>query len=248
VIYIYRDTKDPVATLASVTEQRWINIQEELNQLQKKVNQLCSQRGLSQSSPVKRCSENKKAAFKDLVIEMDPAFMAKSVIYLALKLAQLVDVHFSSHVHSSVEAKTVPQDIWPLSDPSKSRLSHQMALTLIWKPVGLDPVLKSSPTVPVVHGEVNIARYFGRLLDLGLYETSPNVNWVDQQLDSLHQLAHSAREAKYRPTLAKAMAKVKRPSTMTAATLADVIYASMFSRSKDLAPILSTTFVPIPDL
>ena len=86
-------------------------------------------------------------------------------------------------------------DFWPESDPNKARLQHNLALTLIWKPVGVDPILKPNSTRLPIVGEVNIYRYFSRLFGLFEYENSA-VNWIDSMLDALHAILHGNENVK----------------------------------------------------
>jgi len=250
-----KDNRDPVATLASVTENRWIKIEEQLNFLQKQLNNI--QGGVSnqtfKSSPNKT-SEN----FLDIVIEMDPEHKSQAVKYLALKLSQVNTVYFSSHIHSTqVKGSPPPLDFWPeSSDSNKKRLQHKLGLTLIWKPVGPDAVLKmGNPTKSqVIKGEVNVCRYLCRLMNSNFYENSSNpavVHWIDYQLDALHQLLHRNFEGDIMPQLAKEMSLCKRPQALTGiVTLADICYASISFRIRRVKSqaCLASTFVPVPDL
>ena len=132
--FFSRETRDPIATLASVTEKRWTQIQNKLDFLQKRLNVLTKQCGLAvPSTPI-----NKTNKFQDIVIEMDPNHASKGIAYLAQKLVEKTTVFFACHSHSSLKSKT-PMDFWPESDPNKSRLQHKVALTLIWKPVWIGP-------------------------------------------------------------------------------------------------------------
>ena len=131
-------------------------------------------------------------------------------------------------------------DFWPESDPNKSRLQHKVALTLIWKPVGVDPVLKPNSTSLPIIGEVNIYRYFSRLFGLFEYENSA-VNWIDSMLDLLHAILHGNENVKN-------LVNCKRPNVLkNCLTVADVAFASFCFRVKEMKS-LSNNFVTIPDL
>ena len=91
-----------------------------------------------------------------------PAFSLKGV-YNLLTGAGL-SVHTSCHTHSSVTSLP-PQCQSFLPEAEMSRTSAQVRITLIWKEVGRDCELMVSPlTQTLVKGEVNILRYFARLV------------------------------------------------------------------------------------
>ena len=231
-LFGYRETRDPIATLASVTEKRWVQIQDKLDFLQSQINKISQKCGLKSTKPK---SLNK---FQDIVIEMDPNHISKGIAYLAQKMTSVTSVFFASHSHSSLLSKC-PMDFWPESDPNKSRLQHKVALTLIWKPVGLDPILKPNSTRQPIFGEVNIYRYFSRLF--GIFEYELNVNWIDAQLDGLHAILHGQ-------TVKNCIANQQRPPNLNnVITVADVAFASLCFRVKEIKS-LSANFAPIPEL
>ena len=234
--FFRRETRDPIATLASVTEKRWIRIQEKLNLLQKRVNVVTQKCGLTVPSMPK--PKTNKFQFQDIVIEMDPNHASKGIVYLAQKLTEKTSVFFACHTHSSLKSKH-PMDFWPESDPYKSRLQHNVALTLIWKPVGLDPILKSGGKQPIL-GEVNIYRFFSRMFGLFEYESNSAVHWIDSQLDGLHCILHGAATA-------KSLACKRPPMLNNVITVADVAYASLCFRVKEIKS-LTSNFVQVPDL
>ncbi len=183
---------------------------------------------------------------------MDPGNASGAVRYLVNKIAEVNDVHFANHLHSSTISKLPHNllDFWPSPNPCKSRLENQLGLTLIWKPVGIDPVLKvgSSTESPNIVGEVNILRYFSRLSLANLYEECPCQSWVDQQLDYFHELLHMPeKDARARMILAKQMSKAsKRPSSLKGVpTLADVMFSSMAKKFKDIEPVLKSLYLPV---
>ena len=235
-LFDYRDTRDPIATLAAVTEKRWVRIQDKLEFLQSQIHKISQNRGLKLASKPTPKSLNK---FQDIVIEMDPDFICKGIAYLASKLASVTSVYFACHSHSSL-LKRNPMDFWPESDPNKSRLQHKVALTLIWKPVGLDPILKPNSTSQPILGEVNIYRYFSRLFGIFDYENC-HVNWIDAQLDGLHAILHGSQ--------AKNCIALQRPPNLpkNVITVADVAFASLCFRVKEIKS-LSANFAPVPEL
>lgn len=249
-----RDVRNPVETLALVTEKRWIGIQEKLEVLQKRINAIASSHGM-ETNMKSSSATSTFTEFKDIVIEMDPDFPSRSALFLAKKLAESTQVLFSCHVHSTLTdcKKKVPVDFWPSSDPKIGRLSNKLGLTLIWKPVGLGIALKSSPTGHHVKGEVNVARYLSRLLSkltsaTNFYqEFSPNVHWIDLQLDLLHQVSHS--DSKTRANLLHQMSQQKRPNNIdNQITLADILYSSMrcCRQYSDLASV--KCLISVPDI
>jgi len=231
---LQKDNRDPLVNLALVTEKRWLDIEEQLKFLQKQVQNICDQKGLniqdiSKGLPIKQTTSGLNNTFKDVVIEMDPKFPSQSIVYLAKKLSQVKEVIFASHVHSSVVAGSRVQfkDFWPkCQNGLKSRLEYDLALTLIWKSVGPEPIMKfsGSPTCSKVVGEPNILRYLARLQGTGnndpLYpETSFSVNWIDSQLDDLYGLKSGSSN------LAKSIASNKRPQSLNSTiTIADIYY------------------------
>jgi len=221
-----------------VTEKRWIQIQDKLDFLQSQIQKISQIRGLKLASKPTPKSLNK---FQDIVIEMDPDYISKGIAYLAQKLTSVTSVYFACHCHSSL-LKKYPLDFWPESDPNKSRLQHKVALTLIWKPVGIDPILKPDPRGQPILGEVNIYRYFSRLLGIFEYENNCNLHWIDAQLDGLHAILHGS-QAK------NCIASLQRPSNLpkNVITVADVAFASLCFRVKEIKS-LSANFAPVPEL
>ena len=234
-LYGFRDNRDPLVNLALVTEKRWLDIEEQLKFLQKQVQNICDQKGLniqdiSKGLPIKQTTSGLNNTFKDVVIEMDPKFPSQSIVYLAKKLSQVKEVIFASHVHSSVVStgnRVQLKDFWPkCQNGLKSRLEYDLALTLIWKSVGPEPIMKCSggSSCSKVVGEPNILRYLARLQGTGnndpLYpETSFSVNWIDSQLDDLYGLKSGSSN------LAKSIASNKRPQSLNSTiTIADIYY------------------------
>lgn len=186
--------------------------------------------------------------FTDLVIEMDPSYPSRSIRFLANELSQEMSVQYSTHVHSTISnSAKIPMDFWPESSPKQRRLEQKLGLTLIWKPVGLDPILKTSKIV--IKGEVNICRYFCRfspILQTKYYKDNNLLHWIDYQLDALHQLAHAQADAT-KVSLAKEMSLCKRPGSLKGVvTLADLCFASVHFRN--VKPSISSMFVPVPEI
>ena len=245
----FRNTRDPVATLASVTEKRWENIEAQLKSLQKKVSQLCQLKGLSLESTLGG-NQSTDGKFKDIVIEMDPKHPCQSLVYLAKKMSQSLKILFTQHIHSSIQNRAeIPQDFWPTSNPQTPRLEHNMAMTLIWKSNGLLPILKSS-TGKKIMGEPNLLRYLARLTkDTQIYpETSSEVHWIDAQLDTLYEMSTTDKQS--RTILAKNYVKsTKRPDSLKSTiTLADLYFQSLvLKEAPDLKP-LNSIFISVKTL
>ena len=263
-MYGFRDNRDPLVNLALVTEKRWLDIEEQLKFLQKQVRKICDQKGLDIQDISKGLLPKQTATlsggslktFKDVVIEMDPKYPSQSIVYLAKKLSQVKEVIFACHVHSSVVVSgSVQLNFWPKCQNNlKSRLEHDLALTLIWKSVGAEPIVKcgsglTSSKVAVV-GEPNILRYLARLLgnNNNYYpETSFSVNWVDSQLDDLYGLKSGINN------LAKSSAIIasnKRPQSLKSTiTIADIYYHFNHKNIAELKNInLDHQFIPIAAL
>ena len=248
----YRDCRDPVLNLAVVTERRWDKIEKQLQHLTKEVEKLTGT-PIDASSSLNSRSTN-SIAFNDLVIEMDPEHAALGVQIMAQKLAQNCDVYFATHQHSSLKAKLPGNlwDFWPSpSDPNKSRLDYQLCLTLIWKPVGCDAVLKLSSTTKAtpVMGEVNVLRYLSRMTSATskLYEDAHGCAWIDQQLDSFHEFLHlDCEDSRAKIWRAKEIAKCQRPRSLEATvTLADIMFTSVAQKCKEVEPVLKSQFVSV---
>lgn len=106
----------------------------------------------------------------DIVVSASPDHPPWSLWPLRRLLSQHMRVLFACHTHSSVGA--LPAELsflaaGPDSGPSaESRMSHDLALTLVWKQVDQNCEVMVSPVLQAaIVGEVNLIRYLGRLLN-----------------------------------------------------------------------------------
>ncbi|CAI9720822.1 Hypothetical predicted protein [Octopus vulgaris] len=129
--------------------------------------------------------------FQDLVIGVDPNSVPLSVLILYQELSRSLKVKPTIYVHSSVEKKPSPKlrNLFdfasPLKKPEDSRLSNDLLLTIIYKNVRQGCSLMVNPEKQTfIYGEVNVARYFSRLINPS-YDKDPVQStlidaWVDK--------------------------------------------------------------------
>jgi len=105
-------------------------------------------------------------------------------------MANGLKIFTSSHVHSSFLNKIPNElvDFLPNSNCS-SRSEADLCVTLIWKDVGKDMELVTSPTsTAVIKGEVNLLRYVSRRFNVfSVNELDEiNIQVVENLLDTFH--------------------------------------------------------------
>lgn len=175
---------------------------------------------------------------QDIVIAASPQHPPFSLPVLLNMLREHVKVGTNVHVHSSVTADTTKLPVLKFFERSNgSRSEVQMMITLIWKNVdGIDPVMIIDPTVhSAIKGEVNIARYFFRLL--GRYGEAPESTLVDHLLDTIHASILYGNNKEMQSVVRQLNAKLgknKWLASQDAPTVADAVAWSFFQRS-DLA-------------
>ncbi|KAH7943566.1 aminoacyl tRNA synthase complex-interacting multifunctional protein 2 [Rhipicephalus sanguineus] len=128
----------------------------------------------------------------DIVVSASPDHPPWSLWPLRRLLSQHMRVLFACHTHSSVGA--LPANLnflaaGPDTGPSaESRMSHDLALTLVWKQVDENCEVMVSPVIQAaIVGEVNLIRYLGRLLSPS-YESGDAVTATE--VDYWLSLAH----------------------------------------------------------
>ncbi|XP_020280780.1 phenylalanine--tRNA ligase alpha subunit isoform X1 [Pseudomyrmex gracilis] len=107
-----------------------------------------------------------------------------------------LNVSVSTHVHSTVT--NLPNELSEFcSDFLNVNANPDISLTLIWKSVGIDPIMILQG-MHEIHGVVNIARYFNRLIelinkDVLKYEQVDPLyaNKIDACLDQIHCALHA---------------------------------------------------------
>lgn len=128
----------------------------------------------------------------DIVVNASPDHPPWSLWPLRRLLSQHMRVLFACHTHSSVGALpanlsflAAGPDRGPLTE---SRMSHDLALTLVWKQVDENCEVMVSPMLQTaIVGEVNLIRYLGRLLSPS-YESGDAVTATE--VDYWLSLAH----------------------------------------------------------
>uniref|UniRef100_L7M307 Putative aminoacyl trna synthase complex-interacting multifunctional protein 2 n=1 Tax=Rhipicephalus pulchellus TaxID=72859 RepID=L7M307_RHIPC len=128
----------------------------------------------------------------DIVVNASPDHPPWSLWPLRRLLSHHMRVLFACHTHSSVG--TLPANLsflaaGPDNGPSsESRISHDLALTLVWKQVDENCEVMVSPVLQTtIVGEVNLIRYLGRLLSPS-YESGDAVTATE--VDYWLSLAH----------------------------------------------------------
>ncbi|GAB1597737.1 aminoacyl tRNA synthase complex-interacting multifunctional protein 2-like [Argonauta hians] len=157
------------------------------------------QNELDKMSHSTKCGESGQTAaplldnikFQDLVIGVDPESLPFSVLILYQELSRSLKVKPTVYVHSSIEKKPSSQlcNIFdlaaPLKKPEDRRLSNDLLLSIIYKQVQQGCSLMVNPEKQTyIYGEVNVARYFSRLMNPS-YDKDPVQStqidaWVDK--------------------------------------------------------------------
>lgn len=140
-------------------------------------------------------SEKPRFPNQQFVIFCDPNYP----IYFIEPLLRLVKPYFnvsvSTYVHSTVTH--FPNELAGFCSDFSSMSAHaNMSLILIWKTVGIDPIMVL-PGMHRIQGIVNVARYLNRLIELSnanvlKYERSGPLyaNKIDTYLDKIHCTLH----------------------------------------------------------
>lgn len=135
---------------------------------------------------------------QQFIIFCDPNYP----IYFIEPLLRLVKPYFnvsvSTYVHSTVT--NFPNELAEFcSDFSSMNAYANMSLILIWKTVGIDPIMVL-PEMHRIQGIVNVARYLNRLIELSnvnvlKYERNGPLyaNKVDTYLDKIHCTLHGIK-------------------------------------------------------
>ena len=187
----------------NITENRWKNIENKLENISSRVARIRQQVGIKDSQSDGSSLDN--AIFQDFVIQANPDYPPYSVQIFLQALSQVIPIHVSVHVHSSLKEDLDYElkDFLALESKATNRSLCKYGITVIWKSTGKDPILVVNPRRHI-EGEVNIVRYFSRLIEcmqsrftsvqhLIKYDSlSPGkVALIDEQLDSIHRLIHA---------------------------------------------------------
>ena len=130
-----------------------------------------------------------KTGNKDVVIRASPS---NPPFTLPLLCGQLqnggMKIFTTCHVHSSV-LKGIPnklEDFLPISN-CDARSKADLCITLIWKEVGKDLEVVTSPTTnSIFKGEINLLRYFSKRFNLFPVQNTKIEVQIDSILDSIH--------------------------------------------------------------
>lgn len=141
--------------------------------------------------------EKRKFLTENLIIFCNP----NQPIYFVEPFLQLIqpylNVSVSTHVHSTVTK--FPNELARFcSDFSNTVMNVDISITLIWKTIGIDPILIVSGMRIV--GIVNIAKYLNRLIEsinvnVLKYEQNGSLyaNKIDSYLDKIHCALHGMK-------------------------------------------------------
>lgn len=107
-----------------------------------------------------------------------------------------ISISIISHVHSSVQQ--FPDELLTFcSEYRDSNESAAIHLTIIWKVIGIDPIMDLSGMHRIM-GEINIARYINRLIEnvypyVLPYESKGALyaNQIDYYLEKIHRVLHA---------------------------------------------------------
>lgn len=195
---------DNAGDMVAELERRQQQLLERLNHLKELVEDVKAKSTFKQPSPgeaVKAATVPTQAPMRvskrtgslvDVVVNASPDRPPWSLWPLRRLLSQHLRVLFACHTHSSVGA--LPTNLsflaaGPDKGPSaESRMSHDLALTLVWKQVDQNCEVMVSPVLQAaIVGEVNLIRYLGRLLSPS-YESGNAVTATE--VDYWLSLAH----------------------------------------------------------
>ncbi|KAG1687144.1 Aminoacyl tRNA synthase complex-interacting multifunctional protein 2 [Nymphon striatum] len=134
----------------------------------------------------------------DVVIYASPDYPPLSLLLVKQLLAKETTVMVSKYTHSSIQKPLNPfiqkfmSEDELQSKKQLTRLENKLAISLIWKDVGADPVLIVNPLsqYPII-GELNILRYLFRLLRNHTYYNESDAiqaTRIDSLLENIHLL------------------------------------------------------------
>ncbi|XP_015187509.1 PREDICTED: phenylalanine--tRNA ligase alpha subunit isoform X1 [Polistes dominula] len=136
-----------------------------------------------------------------LIIFCDPLYPIYSIEKILDLAKPYLKVTVSTYTHSSVMdlPKCLQDFCLNYQNTDKDSL---IDIILIWKNIGIDPIMQSSNMFEL-RGEINIARYFNRLIEsqkpnLLIYESNGPLyaNQVDLHLEKIHSILHEVSKEK----------------------------------------------------
>ena len=102
-IFIIRDNRRPFAAVLNITENRWNEIENKLENISCRVSRLRQQLGLKPGVlNIESMQPSNGKVMHDVVIQADPEFAPYSVQFLFAALSQITSVWSSVHIHSSL--------------------------------------------------------------------------------------------------------------------------------------------------
>ncbi|XP_074647967.1 aminoacyl tRNA synthase complex-interacting multifunctional protein 2-like isoform X2 [Tubulanus polymorphus] len=176
-------------------EKRQCDVLAKLKQLQKDVDALSSKTAGSTSGGLVKASNTKplkltnKGVIEDIVINCSPSSRPLSLCILYELMKTRCRVLTASHLHSSINDSASLAKFNDLFVANgSSRLDHEVALTLIWKEMKHGPsMMVNAHSQSLICGEVNIARYIGRLLSI--YDDDSSDIVTATEIDTCLELA-----------------------------------------------------------
>lgn len=150
---------------------------------------------MSQQERVIQNAEKPKFSKQRLVISCDPNYPIYFVESFLRFIRSYLSGSVSTYVHSTV--RHFPRKLAGFcSDFSNANADADIQITLIWKIIGIDPIMEL-PGAHRISGIVNIARYLNRLVELTgadvlAYERVDPLyaNKIDSYLERIHCALH----------------------------------------------------------
>ena len=186
VFCFFRDNnRGPLSAFLNMNEKRWSNIEKTLQHLADRIAALNPNKTSSTSST------NSADIGKDIVVSADPKCPPYSLKFYVDALSKKHAIFTSVHVHSSL-AK-IPghlMDFLGASSSTTERSQADLVITLIWKQGVHLPSLINDPRKPPILGEVNIGRYFARIIETGIVKTESLPPSQQAKLDEILDVVH----------------------------------------------------------
>nr|XP_033339297.1 phenylalanine--tRNA ligase alpha subunit isoform X1 [Megalopta genalis] len=131
-----------------------------------------------------------------LIVFCDPKHPMKFLEPLLRIVKPYIKIFVQTFVHSTVQ--DCPKNLLTFgSEYQEKNENVDMHLTIIWKDVGVDPIMQL-PGAQQISGAVNVARYLNRVIErynpeLLRYESNGVLyaNRVDSYLEKMHNMLHS---------------------------------------------------------
>lgn len=154
-----------------------------------------SNQGEKIEQPIVYPLEKQALSRQGYIIFCDPEHPIYFLEYFLRFIKPYLRISVSTYVHSTV--RDLPKKLAGFcSDFSNMNTDKNKHITLIWKTVGIDPIMEL-PGMRKIAGIVNIARYLNRLVELNgikvlVYEQNgPSyANNIDSYLDRIHCALH----------------------------------------------------------